>query len=119
MDNLWLNKYQAERSGKPCLLPRQIQTDHGWVWEGKWTGGPEPVCDILLTFTRCRVLGCPVGPREAPAAYLYKQSEPTQFRYIPFWARFIEQINLSQATELEKAVLARRRGDGVRPIGGR
>ncbi|MBW4838618.1 MAG: hypothetical protein KZY74_04425, partial [Paenibacillaceae bacterium] len=80
---------------------------------GKWIGMP-PVCDILLTYSRCKQLGCPVGEYERPAAYVYKQSESTQFRYVPFWARFAEQIDLSLTDELEAKIIGRRRGAGVR-----
>lgn len=114
MHNLWLNKFQAKASGKPCLIPRQVEVNGVWVWDGKWAGAPAPMCDILLPFTRCQQLGCPVGERERPAAYVYKQAEPSKYRYVPFWARFIEQIDMSQVTELEARVLSRRRGDGVR-----
>ncbi|MNP47262.1 hypothetical protein D3C76_1413060 [compost metagenome] len=116
MHNHWLNKPQAKASGKPCLVPRQVEVNGEWVWEGKWVGAPEPVADILLTYTRCKILGCPVGDREKPVAYVYKQSERSQFRYVPFYARFIEQIDMSNTTELEAKVLSRRRGDGIRSV---
>ncbi|AZS17410.1 hypothetical protein [Paenibacillus lutimineralis] len=118
MFNQWLNKHQAKASGKPCFIPRQIQIDGNWIWDGKWAGAPPPVCDILLTYTRCQQLECPVGPKERPAAYVYKQSEPSKFRYVPFWARFAEQINLDMADEVEARIISRRRGDGVRNIMG-
>ena len=114
MGNLWINKYQAQTSGKPCLIPRQVESNGDWYWEGKWANGPEPIADILLTYTRCKQLGCPVSEKEKPEAYVYKQSEPSQFRYVPFYSRYIEQIDMSRATELEVRVLNRRRGDGVR-----
>ncbi len=115
MERLWLNKQQVQATGKPCLIPKQIEINGEWIWEGKWIG-PPPVCDILLTFTRCKQLGCPVLENESPAAYVYKQSEPSQFRYVPYFARYAEQINMSAATELELKVLAMRRGDGTREI---
>jgi hypothetical protein len=113
MEHLWLNKHQVQASGKPCLIPRQIEINGEWVWDGKWIGMP-PVCDILLTYSRCKQLGCPVGEYERPAAYVYKQSEPTQFRYVPFWARFADQIDLSLTDDLEAKIIGRRRGAGVR-----
>lgn len=118
MVNQWLNKQQVQKTGKPCLIPRQIIVNGEWVWDGDWIGGPKPTCDILLSYNRCKHLGCPVGERERPDAFLYKQSEPTQFRYIPFWARFAEQIDISKASEAEVKEINRRRGDGVRKIGG-
>lgn len=116
MVNRWLNKQQVEKTGKPCYLPKQKQVNGEWVWDGNWIGGMEPICDILLPFTRCKQLGCPVGEKEQPAAYVYKQSEPTQFRYVPFWTRFAEDIDLSKASEGEIKVINLRRGDGVRKI---
>lgn len=113
MDSLWLNKHQAQASGKPCLVPRQVEVNGEWVWEGKWVGGPKPNADILISYHRCQQLGCPVGEQESPAAYVYKQSEHSQFRYVPFFSRFIEQIDMSKATDLEKKVLARRHCDGL------
>lgn len=117
MVNHWLNKQQAQASGKPCLIPRQVEINGEWVWDGKWFGGPRPVTDILLTYTRCNQLGCPVRDKEKPVAYVYKQSERSNYRYVPLWDRFIDQINMSKVTELEAQVLSRRHGDGVRGSG--
>lgn len=117
MEHLWLNKHQVQATGKPCLIPRQIEINGEWVWDGKWIGMP-PICDILLTYSRCKQLGCPVGEYERPVAYVYKQSEPTQFRYVPLWARFADQIDLRLADEVEARIIRRRRGDGVRKIVG-
>lgn len=114
MRKLWLNKSQAQASRMPCLIPRQIKVKGDWVWEGKWVGAPEPVADILLTYTRCIQLGCPVGEKEKPAAYVYSSRELSSYRYIPLWARFLEQIDMSKVNEIEHRVLNHRRGDGVR-----
>lgn len=114
MRKLWLNKSQAKASRMPCLIPRQIEVNGEWVWDGIWAGAPEPVADILLTYRRCAFLGCPVGEQEKPAAYIYSSREISSYRYVPLWARFAEQIDMSKANELEIRVLSRRRGDGVR-----
>ncbi|AYB47679.1 hypothetical protein D5F53_32165 [Paenibacillus lautus] len=114
MRRLWVNKAQAQASRMPCLIPRQVEIDGNWVWEGKWVSAPEPIADILLTYTRCTQLGCPVGEKEKPAAYVYCSSELSSYRYVPIWPRFIEQIDMSKVNELELRVLKRRRGDGVR-----
>ncbi|MUG68662.1 hypothetical protein GNP94_22075 [Paenibacillus campinasensis] len=114
MRKLWITNVQAQASGMPCLIPRQVEVNGEWVWEGKWAGAPEPVADILLTYTRCAQLGCPVKPKERPSAYIYNSGEGSKYRYVPLWARFAEQIDISKANELELRVLRRRRGDGVR-----
>lgn len=114
MRNLWLNKAQAQASMIPCLIPRQIEINGEWKWEGRWVGAPEPVADILLSFTRCSELGCPVGHKEKPVAYVYCSRELSSYRYVPLWARFLEQIDKGKANELELRVLNRRKGDGNR-----
>ncbi|WP_138225690.1 hypothetical protein [Paenibacillus algicola] len=112
--NQWLNKQQVQSAGIACFIPRQIQVDGEWVWDGRWIGAPEPIADILLSFARCKQLGCPVQPGESPDAYVYKASEKTQFRYVPFWSRFEEQIDMSKTDEAEARIIKRHRGDGVR-----
>ncbi|MCA4756304.1 hypothetical protein [Mycolicibacterium fortuitum] len=114
MRKYWLNKVQAKESGMPCLIPRQVEINGEWKWEGKWAGAPEPVADILLTYTRCSQLGCPVGAKEKPAAYVYCSGELSSYRYVPIWSRFIEQIDMNKVNDLELRVLKLRRGDGVR-----
>lgn len=116
MRKLWLNKVQAQDSGKPCLIPHQVEIDGNWMWDGKWTR-PAPIADILLPYTRCKEVGCPVQYRESPAAYVYNAAEKSQFRYMPFWARFHEDIDHSKITEEEARILSFRRGDGVRDFG--
>ncbi|MEC0370861.1 hypothetical protein [Paenibacillus chibensis] len=113
MRKLWLNKVQAKASGIPCLIPKQVEIDGEWVMEGRWTS-PPPTADILLPYNRCKQVGCPVQERERPAAYVYNASEKTQFRYIPFWARFSEDIDHSKITDDEAWILSLNRGGSVR-----
>lgn len=113
MRKLWLNKVQAQASGKPCLIPFQTEINGEWVWDGKWTR-PAPVADILLPYTRCKEIGCQVQSKESPAAYVYYAAERSKYRYVPFWARFIDQIDQTKITESEAKILRFRRGDGVR-----
>lgn len=113
MRKLWLNKIQAQASGMPCLIPFQKEVNGEWVWDGKWTR-PAPVADILLTYHRCSELGCPVRQNESPAAYVYYAAEKSNYRYMPFWARFAEQIDMSKIDEEESRILSYRRGNGVR-----
>ncbi|WP_422659092.1 hypothetical protein ACK8P5_00650 [Paenibacillus sp. EC2-1] len=113
----WLNKQQAIASGLPCFIPQQIEEDGEWIWRGTWACAPEPVADILLPYSRCIQLGCPVGAKEKPSAYVYKAAEISSYRYVPFWSRFAEQIDMEKVNELEARVIKRRRGDGVRKFG--
>ncbi|WP_160045655.1 hypothetical protein [Paenibacillus sp. USDA918EY] len=113
MRKLWLNKVQAQDSGKPCLIPFQVEINGEWVWDGRWTR-PAPIADILLPYTRCKQVGCPVQYRESPAAYVYNAAEKSQFRYVPFWARFIEDIDMTKVDAQEAKILSFRLGDGVR-----
>ncbi|MCJ8015246.1 hypothetical protein MUG84_26615 [Paenibacillus sp. KQZ6P-2] len=115
MRKLWLNKVQAQASGKPCLIPYQVEIDGEWVWDGRWTK-LAPTADILLPYTRCKEIGCPVQNRESPDAYVYNAAEKSQFRYVPFWARFSEDIDHSKITDEEGRILGFRRGDGVRNL---
>ncbi|MNJ45669.1 hypothetical protein D3C77_407760 [compost metagenome] len=111
----WLTKNQMMDTGKSCFIPQEIEVNGEWVVTGRWYGS-EPIADILLPPGRCEQLGCPVRPKESPAAYIYKAAEKSAYRYIPLYTRFIEDIDIDKATELEKKVLSYRRGDGVRDM---
>ncbi|MNK79717.1 hypothetical protein D3C87_993930 [compost metagenome] len=111
MDNQWLNKMQVQKTGKPCLIPHQVEINGEWVWDGKWVRGEMPRVDILLPFHRCKRLGCPVQKHESPSAYMYYPRESSQFKYVPYWARRAEQIDLSKALDIELRVLRSRRKD--------
>ena len=78
----WYSKEEAYATGLPIWIRRDS------MQPGQWTHKPYDLA-VLLTRTRCKELGMPTlrNGMEAPSAFRYKNSEGSQYRYIPLYDR--------------------------------
>ncbi|WP_438497128.1 hypothetical protein [Paenibacillus sp. IHBB 3054] len=90
-------------TGVACFVP-----DAPGALTGRWFGEP-PLDGIILTRRRCAALGAPVQDREYPVAFIYRIEIKDDYRYVPFYLRLPEQLDLKKSTYYEDRWLKRQR----------
>jgi hypothetical protein len=95
----WLTKNEMMDTGMPCFIPDAVG-----ALTGRWYGSP-PGDGIMLTRTRCAQLDAAVKDSEEAVAFFYVATIAENYRYIPFYHRKAEELNVQKINQLEKRTL--------------
>ncbi|OKP94797.1 hypothetical protein A3848_02150 [Paenibacillus sp. P32E] len=98
-----LTKNEMMDTGAACFIP-----DAPGALTGRWYGEP-PLDGLILPRRRCAALGAPVQNREYPVACIYRIEIKDDYRYVPFYHRQLDQLDLKKTTFYEDRWLKRQR----------